>query len=268
MARASLAMYDSVPPVQAANDRIWQGIRDRLRSAGYDAPDALDRDISYEGVWLQPDLVLAQTCGYPYISHLRGKVRLVATPAFDFAGGRGTERVSFIIVPEASRAERLEDLRGKTAAINDWGSNSGMNLFRAAVAPLARDGKFFSDVKVTGGHLPSIAAVQKGEADVASIDTVTWGMLARHRPDMLAGVRILADSPSGPGLPYITRLDASDEEVEALRKAIAETITDPAYADAVTALGLKGIEILGDADYDRLDAYRREAERLGYPIIA
>ena len=36
----------------------------------------------------------------------------------------------------------------------------------------------------------------------------------------------------------------------------------------MAALGLKGIEILGDDDYDRLDAYRREAERQGYPIIA
>jgi ABC-type phosphate/phosphonate transport system substrate-binding protein len=268
MARASLAMYDSVPPVQAGNDRLWQGIRDRLRAAGHEAPDALDRDLAYDGLWLEPDLVLAQTCGYPYVSHLKGKVRLVATPAYDFSGGEGTERVSFIIVPEQSPTASLEDLRGKVAAVNDWGSNSGMNLFRAAVMPLARDGRFFSEIRITGGHLPSIKAVQDGEADVASIDTVTWGMLARHRPEMLAGVRILAETPSGPGLPFITRLTASDAEVEALRSAIADTIADPAYADAADALGLKGIKILGDADYDRLDAHRREAERLGYPIIA
>lgn len=268
MPRASLAMYDAVPPVQAANDRIWQGIRDRLRGAGYAAPEALDREISYDGIWLLPDLVLAQTCGYPYVSHLKGKVRLVATPAFDFAGGKGTDRVSFIVVAETSKAHTLEDLRGTVAAVNDWGSNSGMNLFRAAVMPLASDGKFFSGIRITGGHLPSIKAVQTGEADVAAIDTVTWGMLARHNPDMLAGVRILAESPAGPGLPYITRLDASDAEVDALRKAIADTIADPAYADAVSALGLTGIEILTDDDYDRLDAYRRQAEAAGYPIIA
>jgi ABC-type phosphate/phosphonate transport system substrate-binding protein len=268
MARASLAMYDSVPPVKAANDRLWQGIRDRMRAADFAAPDALDRTISYDSIWLQPDLVLAQTCGYPYVSHLKGKVRLVATPVFEFAGGQSTERVSFIVVPEDSKAKSLEDLRGKIAAVNDWGSNSGMNLFRAAVMPLARDGKFFSEIRITGGHLPSIKAVQDGEADVAAIDTVTWGMLASHAPEMLAGVRILADSPSGPGLPYITRLDAPDAEVDALRNAIADTIADPDYAEAVSALGLKRIEILGDQDYDRLDALRRQAERLGYPIIA
>jgi len=268
MARASLAMYDSWPPVQAANDRLWQGIRDRLRAAGYEAPDALDREIGYHDIWLKPDLVLAQTCGYPYVSLLKGKVRLVATPVFGFPGGEGTERVSFIVVAEASPFRSLEDLRGKTAVINDWGSNSGMNLFRAAVMPLARDGKFFSEVKVSGGHVLSIKAIRDGQADAAAIDTVTWGMMAKHAPDKLQGVRVLADSPGGPGLPYITRLSASDGEVEALRAAIASTIADPAYADAVEALGLKGIEVLGDADYDRLDAYRREAERLDYPIIA
>jgi ABC-type phosphate/phosphonate transport system substrate-binding protein len=261
-------MYDSVPPVQAANDRLWQGIRDRLRAAGFQAPDVLDRNISYDGIWLEPDLVLAQTCGYPYVSHLKGKVRLVATPAFEFAGGRGTERVSFIIVAENNPARRLEDLLGAVASVNDWGSNSGMNLFRAAVMPLASGGRFFSEIKISGGHLASIKAVQDGESDVAAIDTVTWGHLARHRPEMLAGVRILAESPGGPGLPYITRLDAPDAEVEALRKAITETIGDPAYADAVAALGLTGVEILDDEDYDRLDGYRREAERQGYPIIA
>jgi ABC-type phosphate/phosphonate transport system substrate-binding protein len=268
MARASLAMYNAVPPVQAANDRLWQGIRDRLRGSGYDAPDVLDQVSAYDDTWLEPDLVLAQTCGYPYVSHLKGKVRLVATPAYGFAGGKGTERVSFIIVPDGSSAAGIEDLRGKVAAVNDWDSNSGMNLFRAAVAPFARDGKFFSGIKVTGGHLPSIEAVRTGAADVAAIDTVTWGMLAQHQPEMIADVRILAESPSGPGLPFITRLDASDAEVEALRSAVAGTIADPAYAGAVEALGLSGLEILGDADYDRLDAYRRDAERLGYPIIA
>jgi ABC-type phosphate/phosphonate transport system substrate-binding protein len=261
-------MYDSWPPVQAANDRIWQGIRDRLRGAGYEAPDALDREIAYHDIWLKPDLVLAQTCGYPYVSLLKGKVKLVATPVFGFPGGQGTERVSFIVVREASPAQSLEDLRGKVAAVNDWGSNSGMNLFRAAVMPLAKGGKFFSEIRISGGHVFSIKAIQEGQADAAAIDTVTWGMIAKHEADRLKGVRILADSPSGPGLPYITRLSASDAEVAALREAIAATIADPAYADAAEALGLKGIEVLGDADYDRLDAYRREAERLGYPIIA
>jgi ABC-type phosphate/phosphonate transport system substrate-binding protein len=268
MARSSLAMYDFAPPIQAANDSLWRGIAGRLKGQGFDAADALDRTGSHDSLWLAPDLGLAQTCGYPYVTALKGKVRLVATPVYAFAGGEGTERTSFIVVAEQSTATKLEDLRGKVAAVNDWGSNSGMNLLRAAVMPLARDGRFFSDIRITGGHIASIGAVQSGKADVAAIDTVTWGLLARHEPQRLAGVRILSETPSGPGLPLITRLDASDAEVDAWRSAIAATIADPAQAEAIDALGLQRVEILSDADYDRLDAYRRQAEALGYPIIA
>jgi ABC-type phosphate/phosphonate transport system substrate-binding protein len=268
MVCASLAMYDLAPPVQAANDLLWQGIRDRILAAGFAAPEHLDRQVSYHDIWLKPDLVLAQTCGYPYVSMLRGKVQLVATPVFTFAGGKGTERVSYVIVGETSACRNLEDLRGRVVALNGWDSNSGMNLLRATIAPLARDGRFFSDVTITGGHVASIAAVRAGIADVAAIDTVTWGLLAKHQPDMLAGVRILAETPSGPGLPYITRLTASDAEVQALRKALADAIADPSSAGAIDTLGIAGIEILTDVDYERLDALRRDAEQLRYPIIA
>lgn len=266
--RASLAMYDQLPALRAANDRFWQGVAERLKLAGVDAPASLDRSLSHDAVWRQPDLLLAQTCGYPYIRLLKGRVRLVATPVYAFAGGRGTERASFVIVRSDRRAKGIADLRGARAAVNDHVSNSGMNLFRALVAPHAKDGVFFDSVVYTGGHMNSIACVREGRADVAAIDSVTWGLIALHAPGMLEGLRILCETPSGPGLPYISRIDASDAEVAALRAALAETIADPACADATSALGLKGIEILGDADYERLNALRQEAERLGYPIIA
>ena len=72
----------------------------------------------------------------------------------------------------------------------------------------------------------------------------------------------------GPGLPYITRLDASDEEVSAVRESLAEVIADPANAEALETLGLVGIEVLSDADYAELEAFRDEAARLGYPKVA
>lgn len=268
MVCASLVMYDFLPPVRAANDQLWRGVRDRLRAAGVAAPDSLDRTLSYDGIWLKPDLVLAQTCGYPYVSHLKGKVRLVATPVYDHPGGEGTERVSYVVVRADDPARSLADLRGRVVAINDHGSNSGMNLFRAALAPIAGGKPFFSSVQITGGHVASMQVVQDCLADTAAIDTVTFGLASRFQPDMVAGLRILAETPAGPGLPYITRIDASDAELQALRSAIADSIADPSLSEAIASLGLRGIELLDDADYDRLDAHRRDAERLGYPTIA
>jgi ABC-type phosphate/phosphonate transport system substrate-binding protein len=268
MPRASLAMYDMLAPVQAANDLLWAGVRDRLRVAGIAAPDGLDRTISYHDIWLEPDLLLAQACGYPFVRQLQGKVRLVATPVYSFAGGRGTERTSFVVVRDTDAGEDLQAFRGRRVAINDPMSNSGMNLLRAAMAPLAGGKAYFSEVVVTGGHLPSIAAVRVGAADIAAIDTVTWGLLERHAPEMLSGLRILAATPSGPGLPLITSLSTSDAALNVLRFALADAIADRDLAPATEALGLTGLEILDEEDYARLSQLGDEASRLGYPIIA
>lgn len=265
---ASLMMYDQPAMVQGANDAFWAAVRDRLASRGVDAPATLDRSGSHESYWLRPDLVFGQTCGYPYVHELKGKVRLVATPVFRYPGGDGARRASFIVVRDDDPASGIADLSGRRAAINDWLSNSGMNLLRVTVAPHARDGRFFSEVIVTGGHMRSIAAIREGRADVAAIDSITWGLHALHTPDTVAGMRIIGETPAGPGLPYITRLATSDADVAAMREVLAETIADPRNAGPLDVLGLTGIEILSDADYAELEALDAEARRLGYPKVA
>lgn len=265
---ASLMMYDAPDIVRRANDALWVALRDQLRERGLAVPDLLDRSDSHETYWLRPDLAFAQTCGYPYVSELRGKVRLVATPIFRHPGGSGARRASFIVLRDDDAAGTVAELSGRRAAINDWLSNSGMNLLRIAVAPYASQGRFFSDVTVTGGHMASIRAIREGRADVAAIDSITWGLHAEHGPETLAGIRILAETPMGPGLPYITRLSASDDEIAVLRGSLAEVITDPANAKAIDTLGLTGIELLSDADYAELEAFDAEARRLGYPKVA
>ena len=83
---ASLPMYDR-PETAAANDRLWAGIRDRLRAEGLPAPEALIHGASdLWPQWTSPDLVLSQTCGYPYRSRLHGQVLLVGTPDYGVDG--------------------------------------------------------------------------------------------------------------------------------------------------------------------------------------
>ena len=265
---ASLMMYDRPDAVQRANDALWIALRDRLKARHLGAPDMLDRSDGHDSYWLRSDLVFGQTCGFPYISELKGRVRLVATPVFHYPGGRGARRASFIVVREDDPARSIADLRGKRAAINDWLSNSGMNLLRIAVAPYARAGRFFSEVVVTGGHMMSILAIREGRADTAAIDSITWGLHERHAPETLAGIRIIGETPMGPGLPYITRLATTDAEIADLREALAEAIADPANAEAMDTLGLTGIEVFSDAEYAELEAFDAEARRLGYPKVA
>lgn len=266
---ASLAMYASPEPIAAANGALWSFLRDGLRQERiHGVPDNLNVDLAYNEVWFHPDLLFAQTCGYPYMHSLRGHVRLVATPCYALPGCDGPNACSFIVVRKGDPFASLEDLRGATAAINSRDSNSGMNLFRRALAPFARDERFFSAVVETGGHVASVAAVTAGAADVAAIDCVTHGNLQRFAPDRLAGVRILARTPLGPGLPFITRASASDGEVEAMRQVLRAALVDPAMEEVRQTLALRDIVTLSDADYGRVLVLEEEARSMGYPQLA
>ncbi|MBN9511330.1 MAG: PhnD/SsuA/transferrin family substrate-binding protein [Alphaproteobacteria bacterium] len=256
---AALAMYDA-PPLDAANDDLWAAIAARVPGA----PAKLTRDRPVESVWTAPGLVLAQACGWPLITRLAGQVRLVATACYALPGCAGATHCGFIVVRAADPARALEDLRGRRLALNTWDSNTGMNLLRAAVAPLARNGRFFSAVYVTGTHAASLRAVAAGGADVTSVDCVTFGVLKRHRPADVAGLRVLAHTPTSPGLPLITRGDVSAAELGALRAALCATRDSP----AAHALGLTGFEILPAAAYEVLREMEAEAVRRGYAALA
>ena len=69
---ATLPMYDR-PEARPANDRLWALIRHHLP----DAPEALSRDGFH---WLNPELLLSQTCSLPFRTGLQDDVSIVATP--------------------------------------------------------------------------------------------------------------------------------------------------------------------------------------------
>ena len=262
-------MYIAPQEVSAANDALWVYLRDYLDARGVaDLPPALDRDIAYDAVWHEANLVLAQACGLPYAKTLRGVARIIATPCYSYPGCVGPTTCSFIIARKGAGVARLEDLRGTRAAINSRESNSGTNEFRAAIAPLAGGRPFFASVMATGGHAASIAAVAEGRADCAAIDCVTFGHLQRFAPDRLAAVEVIAETPSGPGLPFITRASASDAEVGKLRDGLAAMMADPAMAAVRDTLALTGFAPLVDADYDDLVALEEDAKMLGYSELA
>lgn len=262
---ASIAMYVTPQPLAEATSSLWSFLRDYLAQAGLsDLPEDLNTTIPYNEAWLREDLLLSQTCGYPYVKYLRGKVRLVATPAYSHPGCDGPLMRSFIIVRNSSAAASLEDLRGATAAINSRDSNSGANLFRAAVLPFAKDGRFFGGITETGSHGGSIDAVSNGLAECAAIDCVTYGNLLRFEPDRLRDIRVHAESPAGPGLPFITAGNASDEVVRLLRQALAASIEEPSLADARDTLGLIGFSLLPDTEYEQLSALAGNAKQSGY----
>jgi ABC-type phosphate/phosphonate transport system substrate-binding protein len=256
-------MYDFAWTAPAL-DEVWGWIGAFLRDRGVAAPPSLTRDMPLQALWRSPGLVLGQTCGYPYRHGLDKLVELIATPVYGFEGCEGASHCSLIVVREDDARRDLADFRDARAAINAHDSNTGMNLFRAAIAPLAEGRPFFSAVSVTGAHVASLAAVARGVSDIAAIDCVTFGLLSRGAPELASGVRVLARTPSSPGLPLIASSALPSEWRATVREAVLAAVGEASMRWAWAALGIVGAEVLGAGAYGRIDELEVGATGLGY----
>jgi len=261
-------MYDFAP-LRAATDAFWSALAARLRAAGVaDVPSSLTRDVGHVDTWRDPRLLLGQACQYPLANSWREAVRLVAIPEYAAPGCEGSRYRSAIIVRAEDPARRLEDLRGRRCAVNERDSNSGSNLLRAAIAPLAGRGRFFSSVELTGSHLASASSVASGTADVAAIDCVSYAHIGRLHAELAGRLRILDWTPSSPGLPYVTARASDPGTLAALRGALTDVQTDPALAPMRAALLQNGIDFAVDEDYTEVRRLEADALARGYPQLA
>ncbi|MGK9166815.1 PhnD/SsuA/transferrin family substrate-binding protein [Inquilinus limosus] len=242
-------MYD-LPEVRWATDALWSAIATRLSAAGVAAAPALTRGPAPPDLWTDPALLFTQSCGNPYVRHYRDRLRLVATPCYAAPGCDGPFYRSLLVTRADAPGEGLAGFRGAVCAVNDWDSLSGWVALAAAL-PEPPD-RFFRAAVVTGAHADSLAAVAAGQADIAAIDCVSYALLQHHRPATLAGLRVIGQTAPAPGLPFVTRRDADDGTVDALRTALREALADPALAAARAALLLEGGEVLGEAAYDAI----------------
>ena len=264
---AALPMYDP-PELAWANDALWVAIAERLADAGVDdLPFGLSRDGADGARLKDPDLLLAQTCGYPFIKQLHNRVQLVATPGYLSHGCDGPFHRSVFVVRTRDRAVNLSDLRGARCAVNDEASNTGMNLLRAEIAPLAGDGRFFSQVNRTGAHDVSAHHVADGLADVASIDAVTFALLERVRPHVTRRLRILGWSTRSPGLPLVTAKATGPRIQAALIAALNGVADDPRLTEVRRELLLDRFHVLSEPHYRSILHLERMAAEQGYPRL-
>ncbi|NHZ64002.1 phosphate/phosphite/phosphonate ABC transporter substrate-binding protein [Massilia genomosp. 1] len=259
-------MYQVSARVAAGYQALFEALLDVLRAEGMVDAVEFEREPVLPDFWKRPDMLLSQTCGYPYLTQLREHVHLLATPAYDLVGCAGADYASAIVVRQGGGIATLADARGRVAAANDIDSNSGMNALRHAVAPFARDGRFFSGVTWSGSHRASLALVQSGVADLAAIDCVTLGYLRREQPASLEGIAILGYSAPSPGLPFVTGAAVPD----ALRQRLREALLAPAAALAalLPALSIGHFAPYTAHDYQRIGALQAEAHARGYPHLA
>jgi ABC-type phosphate/phosphonate transport system substrate-binding protein len=260
----SLPMYDEKP---AALQAFWRGLKDHMIEAGLrNLPDALSEPWDLHSHWLDPGLLLSQTCGYPLVRSLAGKVQLVGIPRYSAPGFEGTSYSSRVVVRADDMSGSISDLKGRRAAFNSPDSQSGYNALRALVAPYAARGRFFGEVIETGGHLSSLQFVQSRQADVAAIDCVTYA----HAADagLVEGLRTLCYTEKAPGLPLITSLETSPDDLIRLQSAFAAASVDPKLAHCRRALRLEGFEIVELDVYHVCEHMEMQAAEGRYPVLA
>ncbi len=263
---ASLPMYLAHRPAVAA---LWELLRRQLAAAGLRRlPTALTWPHDYHAHWLNPDLLLSQTCGYPFTDDLAGKVQLVGAFAYDAPQCSGMACRSVLVARAEHGHLKLEGFRGLRAAFNAANSQSGYNALRALVAPLAVKGRFFASALETGGHGASVAAVREGRADLAAIDCVTYAALARYTPQAIQGLCTVATTEAYPGLPLITAKATSAQEIALLQSALRALLASADAAPTLQTLGIVGFEVPAPAIYQRCVDMRASAQALGYPLLA
>lgn len=203
---ASLGMYDRAETA-AAHDRFWALIRDALRARGLTAPAALTRgEAAYWSAWQASDLVLSQTCGFPFRAKLRGKVTLVGTPDYGLPECPAGYYNS-VFVARADDGRTLPEYRLACFAYNEGLSQSG---WAAPQNHAATMGFQFQPGLATGGHRLSALAVADGRAEIAAVDAMTWEVLRRYEP-WVDQLREVARTAPTPGLPLIAALGRDGE---------------------------------------------------------
>lgn len=208
---ASLPMYDR-PETAAANDALWSDIRARLP---FDTPPQLTRDGNLWDHWRSPGLILSQTCGCPYRTHLKGAVQLVGTPDHALPGCPPGYYNSVFVVRRDDPRPRLSDYATARFAFNDPLSQSGWAAPQTHAAGL---GFVFVTPVQSGGHVASARAVADGQADIAAIDALTWALIQRHDP-FASHLREVERTAPTPALPLITATTRNATQIAAATRA-------------------------------------------------
>lgn len=254
-----------LPETEGAQDVFWAGLAKHLRRQGVrHLPGRLTREVSVQSLLADPRMIFGQCCGYDLVYGFSGTVSYLATPRYSAPGCEGGTYSSFILVREDENANNIHGLRGRVAVINSFNSHSGTNALRSVVSPFSRKGRFFSQVKVSGGHVSSLDMLLAGQADVMAIDCVLHALLLRHRPGALDGTRVIGRSAPVPAPPFVISVALPDETRRRVREGLMEALLDPALVEARSNLLLEGVERLPAHEYLKIVEIEAIALRRGY----
>ena len=223
-----------------AYDKLWIATADRCSWL----PRKLTRSADPTKLWRSENQFVSQTCGWPLVTQLGETVRVVG--AFRQTTPESASHFYRSVV--VGRVDGTPfDFQGSVAAVNELESLSGwISLIAAIHGPQET---WRGDFKVSGSHAESVRMLNRGEADIASIDSVTLAHLRRIDPQAINSLFVICNGPLVPCLPIITHRSVSDLQISELRQALSESTRDPSIAAATSALFISGFDALDLEDY-------------------
>ncbi len=215
-------------------------------------------------------------CGLPYIHKFaEGKYELLAVPVMSmkkgtFSDAKGYDDVpgkyySYTIVHKDSPLKSWADLKGKTYAFSEMGSNSGYNLPRAKLVSIgAKDWTYFSKVIVSGSHEESIRLVATGAVDASSVDSLVLDYDRFVKDAAALNVRII-DHLGPAGIPPVVVSKKADPFIkEALMDVMLNMHKDPEGKKILARAMVKRFAPPNDRNYDDIRMAEKMAKNIGF----
>lgn len=262
-------MYAVAPEAEAA----WRTLLGHVTAeAGvpldylpYPAPQPL------EDLWSRTDLGCVFMCGYPIALGLADVVPLAAPiPDADWAEGRPVYR-SDLIVRRDSPFQRLEDTFGGVAGWTVSHSHSGFNAFRHHLLA-SRTPERPTLYRAVRGDLVTarriLDSVLDGSIDVGPLDAWWHRLIALHKPELTAGIRVIGATALAPIPAFVASPALPAAAVDGLKAAFAAAASRTWFPPLGHTLCLAGFAPVDKSDYAITLAWDREAKAAGYPVPA
>jgi phosphonate transport system substrate-binding protein len=224
------------------------------------------------------EITLGAVCGLPYV-HKTNEYELLAVPVMATEAGRwedapGYAKVpgkyySYTIVRKDSKIKSWQDLRAKTYAFNDMGSNSGYNMPRRKLVSIGeKSWSYFSKVVVSGSHEESIRLVSEGLVDASSVDSLVLDY-DRANSDAYANnvriIEVLGKDVGGLGAPPIVISKKADLSLKKpIQDALVSMHKDPEGKKILERALLKEFVVGEDKNFDDIRKWEQEAKDAGF----
>ena len=235
-------MYAVTPAVEAG----WRTLLEHItRTAGvpfelFAVPGA---PAARERLWARPDLGCVFMCGYAVALQIARVMPVAAPiPRADWAAGRPYYR-SDLIVRADSPFRILEDTFGGRAGWTVEHSHSGFNAFRHHLLAHRNSERPTLYSRMTGNMITARAildGVRQGRIDVGPLDAYWHMLIARHSPELTAGIRVVASTDVAPMPAFVASADVPAEIVARLRAAFLAASSQSWFAPLGDLLLLDG----------------------------